>query len=124
MTRVVRVHLACAAALLAPPASRGDDVIGAVWQVERKDGFKWRFRAGPKGVLWTPPTEGKPEPIGTWSGNPKTTVLKFDGKVPQKIDSKRTITIVLVGKNPSKWQGEVELPSGEKHPLTVTLIRA
>jgi len=123
MRAIVWVLLVCVTALLTATSSQADDVVGAIWHVERKDGIKWQFRAGPKGVIWTVPKDGKPEPLGTWSGNPGKTVMKFDGTSNAKIGVKRTITIVLVGKNPPMWQGEVEFPNGDKFPLTVTLIK-
>jgi hypothetical protein len=89
--------------------------------VKTKEGAQWRFRAGPKGVIWST-KEGNPVRLGNWSGNAGKTVLNFNAP-EHKLGKKRTITITLDGKNPPKFQGEVEFPDGKKIPLTVTLIK-
>lgn len=125
MLRSLLAGLIGAFALSITMSSRADEVVGAIWEVQRQDNKEivWRFRAGPKGVVWTVPKEGKPESIGTWGGNPGKTVINIDAPDKGKIGAKRTITIVLVEKNPLKWQGEVEFPNGDKKPLTVKLIK-
>lgn len=122
---VGRVLLLCVAAVVVANGAGADDVVGAIWKVERQDNKEivWTFRAGPKGGVWSVPKEGKPELIGTWTGGSGKTVIKIDAADKRKHGPKRTITIVQVGKNPPKWQGEVELSDGRKAPLTVTLVK-
>jgi len=103
--------------------ARADEVVGAIWQVKNKNGNEWQFRAGPKGVIWTVPKEGKPEKLGTWSAKGPDTVMNFDAPNLGGIGTKRTINIVLVVKKPAKWQGEAVFPNGKKIPLTVTLVK-
>jgi hypothetical protein len=121
--KFVQLILVCVAAVLIAPASQADEVVGAIWQVKNKAGKEWQFRAGPKGVLWTVPKEGKPEKLGTWTGNGANTVMNIDAPNLGGIGNKRTITIVMTEKKPAKWQGEAEFPDGKKMPLTVTLIK-
>jgi hypothetical protein len=117
------VFAVCVVAWMASNAAGADEVVGAIWRVENNRGRVYRYRAGPKGVLWTTPKEGKPQKLGTWSGNPGETVMKIDAPDLGGIGTKRTITVTLVGKNPPKWQGEAETPDGKKTPLTITLVK-
>ncbi len=123
MSKLFSAFVMCAVVGLAATTARADEVVGAIWQVKNKEGAQWKFRAGPKGVVWTVPKEGKPEKLGTWSAKDAETVIKIDAPDQGKLGTKRTITIVRVQKNPAKWQGEVEFPDGKKIPLTVTLIK-
>lgn len=104
-------------------SAQADEVVGAIWRVENKIGRVYLYRAGPRGVLWTVPKEGKPERLGTWSGNPGETVMKIDAPHLGGVGTKRTITVTLVGKKPPKWHGEAEFPDGTKLPLTITLVK-
>lgn len=126
MSRLISAVAVCVIAGLAAPSARADEVIGVIWGVERPDiGAKWQFRAGPRGRVWTAPGKGKgkPEVIGTWSGTPLETVISINAPHKGPIGAKRKITIVLVGKKPARWEGEVEFPDGGKFPLTITLIK-
>ncbi len=122
-TLLLHVFALCMITGVASNPARADDVVGAIWRVENKVGRVYKYRAGPKGVLWTVPKEGKPEKLGTWSGNPGETVMKIDAPNLGGIGNKRTITVTLVGKKPPKWQGESEAPDGKKMPLTITLVK-
>jgi len=113
----------CMVNVIVPNSARGDEVVGAIWRVENKVGRVYRYRAGPRGVLWTVPKEGKPEKLGTWSGNPGETVMNIDAPHLGGIGNKRTITATLVGKKPPKWRGEAKMPDGKKMPLTITLVK-
>ncbi len=117
------VFAVCMVTGVASSPARADEVVGAIWRVENKTGRVYQYRAGPRGVLWTVPKEGKPERLGTWSGNRGETVMKIDSPHLGGIGNKRTITVTLVGKQPPKWQGEAELPDGKKIPLTITLVK-
>jgi len=123
MFKLFQVFVVFAVAGLTTMRARADEVVGAIWQVKNNEGFEWQFRAGPKGVIWTVPKEGKPERLGTWWADGPQTIMKIDAPAMGKIGAKRTITIVLVEKKPPKWQGESKLPNGKKYTLTVTLIK-
>lgn len=123
MPKLSHVFALCMVAGVATNPSRADEIVGAIWRVENTKGRVYSYRAGPRGVLWTAPEEGKPEKIGNWSGNAGKTVMKIDAPHLGGIGNKRTITVTLVGKNPPKWQGEAKLPDGKKIPLTITLVK-
>ena len=125
MSLFSRLSVSCVVAFLVTAGVRADDeVVGAIWKVERQDNtdIKWQFRADKKGAVWTVPDKGKPEKRGSWSGDADKTVIKID-PIEGRKNAERTITIVLVEKKPLKYQGEVEFPNGKKFPLTVTLVK-
>ena len=124
MSKLFQAVVVCVAiGVSVTPAWTADEVVGAIWHVKNKAGKEWNFRAGPRGVLWTAPKEGKPEKLGTWSAKGPDTVLNIDAPHLGGVGGKRTINIVMVEKKPAKFQGEAVFPDGKKIPLTVTLIK-
>jgi hypothetical protein len=123
MPKFGHVSLVLLVGLVTPVIRAEDKVNGAIWHVKNKEGAEWDFRAGEKGVLWTVPKEGKPEKLGSWTGDGDKTVMEIDAPALGKIGKKRTITIIQIEKKPLKYQGEVEFPDGKKIPLTVTLVK-